>query len=74
MPQPDARAILEKLDAWLSQLPTRNTPALRRVRRSLSRTLTGASPSLVLAVADALMERGSWADRLIAYETVAGHP
>jgi hypothetical protein len=71
--QPGVRAILEHLDAWLAQMGKCDTPALRRVRRSLSRTLAKAGPSLVLAVADALVKRGRWADRVIAYETVAGH-
>jgi hypothetical protein len=60
--QPDVRAILEQLDAWLAQLGQWDTPALRGVRRSLSRTLAKAGPSLVLAVADALVQRGSWAE------------
>ncbi len=74
MAQPNVRAVLRQLDAWLAQLGKCDTPALRRVRRSLSRTLAQADPSLVLAVADALVKRGSWTDRVIAYETVAEHP
>ncbi len=35
--------------------------------------LAGAAPAIVLAVADALVRRGGWPDRLIAYELVAGH-
>jgi 3-methyladenine DNA glycosylase AlkD len=73
MGQLDVHAILAELDAWLSELPRWDTPSLRRVRRSLSRRLSKARPPLVLAVADALVKRGSWADRMIAYETVAGH-
>jgi 3-methyladenine DNA glycosylase AlkD len=71
--QPNVRAILEQLDAWLAQMGKCDTPALRGVRRRLSRILAKAGPSLVLAVANALVKRGSWADRLIAYETVAEH-
>jgi 3-methyladenine DNA glycosylase AlkD len=71
--QPAVRAILEDLDSQFAQLGRCDTPALRRVRRSLSRTLAKADPSIVLAVADACVKRGSWADRLIAYEAVAGH-
>jgi 3-methyladenine DNA glycosylase AlkD len=73
MGQPDVHAVLGELDVWLSELHRWDTPSLRQVRRSLSRSLSKARPSLVLAVADALVRRGSWADRLIAYETVAGH-
>jgi 3-methyladenine DNA glycosylase AlkD len=71
--QPDVRTILGQLDAWLAQMGKCDTTALRTVRRSLSRTMAKADASLVLAVADALVKRGNWADRLIAYETVAGH-
>jgi 3-methyladenine DNA glycosylase AlkD len=71
---PSVRAVLQQLDAWLAQLGKCDTPALRRVRRSLSRALAKANPSLVLAVADALVKRGNWTDRIIAYETVAEHP
>ena len=74
MAQLSVRAVLQQLDEWLAQIGgKRDTPALRVVRRSLSRTLAKAAPSLVLAVADALVKRGGWADRLIAYETVAEH-
>ena len=73
MGQPTVRAVLLQLDAWLAQMGNCNTPALRSVRRSLSRTLAKAGPSLVLAVADALVKRGTWADRVIAYELVANH-
>jgi 3-methyladenine DNA glycosylase AlkD len=72
--QPNVRAVLHQLDAWLAQLDKCDTPALRSVRRSLSRTLATADPWLVLAVADALVKRGRWTDRVIAYETVANHP
>jgi 3-methyladenine DNA glycosylase AlkD len=71
--QMEVRAILEQLDAELALIGKCDTPALRGVRRSLSRTLAKASPALVLAVADALVKRGGWADRLIAYEVVAAH-
>ena len=74
MAQQNVRAVLRQLDAWLAELPECDMPALRRVRRSLSRTLATADPSLVLAVADALVKRGSWTDRVIACETVAEHP
>jgi 3-methyladenine DNA glycosylase AlkD len=71
--QANVRTVLQQLDAWLAQTVKRDTPALRRVRQSLSRTLARADPSLVLAVADALVSRGGWADRLFAYEVVAKH-
>ncbi len=73
MPQQDVQTILKEFDAWLSQVETFNTPSVRRVRQSLSRLVAKADPSTVLAVADALVNRGSWIDRLIAYETIAGH-
>ncbi len=74
MAQPNVRAVLRQLDVSLAEEGKCDTPAVRRVRRSLSRTLAKADASLVLAVADALVKRGSWTDRVIAYETVAEHP
>ena len=71
MGQPTVRAVLKQLDEWLAQMGKCDTPALRSVRRLLSKTLVKADPAHVLAVADALVKRGDWADRLIAYETVA---
>jgi 3-methyladenine DNA glycosylase AlkD len=73
MPGSDILILLKQRDAWLGQLEPINTPSVRRVRRSFSRLLAKADPSLVLTVADALVKRGDWVDRLIAYETVAGH-
>jgi 3-methyladenine DNA glycosylase AlkD len=74
MAQPKVRAVLLLIDAWLAQVGKCDTQALRSVRRSLSKTLAKAAPTLVLAVADALVKRGRWTDRIIAYETVAEHP
>jgi 3-methyladenine DNA glycosylase AlkD len=71
--QPNVGAVLKQLDEWLAQMGKRDTPSLRSVRRLLSKTLAKADPAHVLAVADALVKRGDWADRLIAYETVAAH-
>jgi 3-methyladenine DNA glycosylase AlkD len=73
MAEPNVRAVLQQIDAWLAATAKHDTPALRSVRRSLSRILAKADPTLILDVADALVQRGRWADRLIAYETVAAH-
>jgi len=69
--QPNTLAVLQQLDAGLAQMDQCDTTGLRSVRRLLSRALAQAGPSHVLAVADALVKRGDWADRLIAYETIA---
>jgi 3-methyladenine DNA glycosylase AlkD len=74
MPQPAVRSILAEIDADVSQLARPNVPSIRRLRRGVSRKLAKTSPAVVLAVADALVERGTFVDRLIAYELVAGHP
>ncbi len=73
MGQPSVRAVLKQLDEWLAQTGKCDTPSLRSVRRLLSKTLAKADPAHVLAVADALVNRGDWTDRLIAYEAVAAH-
>jgi 3-methyladenine DNA glycosylase AlkD len=74
VPQPIVHTVLSDLDAELSQLDRPNVPSLRRVRRALSRRLANTSATIVLAVADALVRRGDFAERMIAYELVAGHP
>jgi 3-methyladenine DNA glycosylase AlkD len=73
MGPPDVDTILEQIDGWRSELDRCDTPALRCVRRRLTPVLANVRPPFVLAVADALVKRGRWTDRLIAYETVAGH-
>jgi 3-methyladenine DNA glycosylase AlkD len=73
VPQPVVRTILADLDTEVSQLERPNVPSLRRVRRALSRRLANSPPTTVLGVADALVRRGGFADRMIAYELVAGH-
>jgi 3-methyladenine DNA glycosylase AlkD len=70
---PIVSTILADLDAELSQLDRLNVPSLRQVRRALSRRLANSPPTTVLGVADALVRRGGFADRMIAYELVAGH-
>ncbi|HEY1378541.1 MAG TPA: DNA alkylation repair protein, partial [Gemmataceae bacterium] len=73
MTAPAVATILADIDAQLSRLAHRDVPSVRAVRRAASRALADAAPAVVLAVADALVRRGSWPDRLIAYELVAGH-
>lgn len=74
MPQPAVRKILAEIDAEVSRLARPNVPSLRQVRRTLSPKLAKCSAAEVLAVADALVARGSFVGRLIAYELVAFHP
>jgi 3-methyladenine DNA glycosylase AlkD len=69
----DIEAILICLDAQLEQTERSNTPALRLVRKDLSRRLAKADASVILNVSDALVKRGTWADRMIAYEIVGAH-
>lgn len=66
-------AILTDLDLQIGRLAQQNTPALRRVRRTLSTSLKKAEAQFVIRVADALVRRASMADRMIAFEIVAGH-
>jgi 3-methyladenine DNA glycosylase AlkD len=74
VPPTAVRAILAEIDAEVSRLDRPNVPSIRRVRRAVSRRLARSSPAVVLAVANALVDRGGFVDRLIAYELVAGHP
>jgi 3-methyladenine DNA glycosylase AlkD len=68
------RAILAELDARLGALGELSTAPIRNVRRRLSRELRDASAETILQVADSLIDRDGPADRLVAYELIAGHP
>ncbi|MEZ5557366.1 MAG: DNA alkylation repair protein [Pseudomonadales bacterium] len=57
--------------AEIRALATRDTPSLRRVRRTLSGRLRGAAPAEVLAAAHALKDAGyGW----VGFELVNRHP
>ena len=70
----DVRQLLTDLDTQLGALGDRSTASIRRLRRTMSRSLRGASADLVLHLATALIARDGSADRFIAYELVAAHP
>ena len=61
----------ERLLAEIEALPTPNTPNLRRLRRAASTRLRKASPSTVLAVANALIDNSR---RWLGYELIHHHP
>jgi 3-methyladenine DNA glycosylase AlkD len=56
----------------LRSLPAATTPSVREIRKRYAKTLAGELPETVFAVATALVADGTWRERLVAYELVAG--
>jgi 3-methyladenine DNA glycosylase AlkD len=70
---PDVATLVDDIDKRLSRIATPATPDVRAVRRAISRGLRTAEPTLVLALAERLVERDRLFDRFIAYEIVMSH-
>jgi len=66
-------AIIAEIDDQLSRHRNLNVPAMRVVRRSISKSLAKEDAGLVLALGDELVKRNRFVDRMIAYEVTAGH-
>jgi len=66
--------VLNAVRADLRSLPTLSIDAIRAVRRRCSATLAEAPPSTVVGVADALLVRGTSAERLIGTELLIARP
>jgi 3-methyladenine DNA glycosylase AlkD len=58
----------------LKRLHSLNTPSVRAIRRRYSKALKTKAPEEVLAFVLSLLDGGSWAARVIAWEVLAGHP
>lgn len=67
-----AADIATEINAALQSLPTQDTPSLRAVRRTWSRTLRQAPGRSVLAAAMILRRRYGY--RFVPYELIASHP
>jgi 3-methyladenine DNA glycosylase AlkD len=70
----EAARLLDAVDARLRRVESTTTPAIRAVRRAVSRELKQADPSAVLALADRLVARDRGFDRFLAYEIIVSHP
>jgi 3-methyladenine DNA glycosylase AlkD len=57
----------------LAALPRIDTPSVRALRRRYSTALASASPQIVLRFVKALLVSGGWAERVVAWEVLAGH-
>src|SRR5262249_30215830 len=66
--------LAESVAARLRAGEARDVPALRALRRSLSRALYNAPPRLVVELATALVARPGRGARLVASELVRHHP
>lgn len=69
MNQPTQEA--ERLLSEIAALPTPNTSSLRQLRKAASKRLRNATPSTVLAVANALIDNDR---RWLGYELIHHHP
>jgi 3-methyladenine DNA glycosylase AlkD len=58
----------------LARLSVATTPSVRAVRRRYSKALVGENPETIIAVAMSLAGGQTWAERLVAFELLAGHP
>ena len=57
----------------LAALPRIDAPAVRAVQRRYAKELADASPQEVLRFVRSLLDRGGWAERVIAWEVLAAH-
>ena len=57
----------------LAALPLMNAPSVRAVRRRYSKALADAPPASVLRFVRALLDHAGWAERVVAWEVLAGH-
>ena len=70
--QPAVKEVAETIRHELRRLSAPTTPSVRAVRQRYSKVLDRESPETILAVADALFSGGTWTERMIASELVAG--
>jgi hypothetical protein len=65
--------VLAELLAALAALPSPQTAPLRSLRRAFSRRLARCPAAFILDLSFALLERGSFVHRFVAYELVSHH-
>jgi hypothetical protein len=58
----------------LAGLPKQDAPSVRMVRRRHARALERESPEVVLEFVRVLLKDAGWAERVVAWETLANHP
>jgi hypothetical protein len=70
---PEAAKMVRELRSRMAEIPIANTPAVRNVRRAVSRQIRDQAPEVVMQAAMLLLneETGPW--RFIAYELVRHH-
>ena len=57
----------------LASLPRIDTPSVRSLRRRYSKVLVDESPKTVLRFVRSLLDGAGWAERVVAWEVLAGH-
>ncbi len=68
----DPEGLADQIYRRIRELPRKNTPSIRTIRKEFTRLLRQADASLVLEVARAIIERGE--HRWVAYELIHEHP
>ena len=57
----------------LAALPRQDAPSVRVIQRRYSKALGAESSEVVIRFVRALLESGGWAERVVAWETLASH-
>lgn len=65
--------IIARIETSIRQLPQRDTQSIRKTRRVFSKEIAGADPRDVVKLGFALLARGDFLLRFIAYELVSAH-
>jgi 3-methyladenine DNA glycosylase AlkD len=73
-PPASVASIVTTIRDDLTRLSVATTPSVRAVRRVYSKALADERPETILAVVMSLAGGETWAERVIAYELLAGHP
>lgn len=65
--------IVAAIRSDLCRLAVVAVPDVRAVRKRYSKALAGETPKTILAVVTSLVDDGTWAERVVAFELLAGH-
>jgi 3-methyladenine DNA glycosylase AlkD len=70
---PEAAKIVHEIRYRLAEIPIANTPAVRSVRREVSRQIKNQTPEVVMQTALLLLDEETGALRFVAYELISHH-
>ena len=69
----EAAKIVREIRSRLAEIPIANTPAVRNVRRDVSRQISNQSPEVVMQTAMLLLNEETGPLRVVAYELISHH-